>query len=135
MANFVRVDPVKLAALLRDRNGPVVREQIRRGMRVRDRAKVIMGKDTHELEQTTVIRILDSAAGVIVAVGSDAKHALLHHDDTRPHVILPVKAKVLVFRIKGGGLVFAASVNHPGTKGTKYLERAAIAEGLKFRRL
>jgi hypothetical protein len=41
-----------------------------------------------------------------------------------PHIIRPRKAKVLRFRGRGGGVVFARKVNHPGTTRDNFLYRA-----------
>jgi hypothetical protein len=44
---------------------------------------------------------------------------------TKPHVILPRSGVALRFRGgPSGGFVFAKKVNHPGTKGTHFLQRA-----------
>lgn len=40
-----------------------------------------------------------------------------------PHVIVPRKAKVLVFRDKSGKLVFTKRVDHPGFEGVDYAEK------------
>jgi hypothetical protein len=58
----------------------------------------------------------------VAFVGSDHPIALIHHEGTRPHLIVPRKAKALAFYPRGGtALVFAKRVNHPGTKPNKYL--------------
>lgn len=46
----------------------------------------------------------------------DVKYAAIHEfgGKTSPHVIEPVKAKVLAF-VMGGKQIFAARVNHPGS--------------------
>ena len=71
-----------------------------------------------------------------VTVGSDLEYAAAVNDGTRPHVIRPRRAKVLRFSV-GGQVVFARLVNHPGTKGTKFLDKAledvARARGYSFR--
>lgn len=58
----------------------------------------------------------------VAFVGSDHPIALIHHEGSRPHVILPRKAKALAFVPRGSNrLVFAKRVNHPGTKPSRYL--------------
>lgn len=54
---------------------------------------------------------------------SDEKHAEVEERGSRPHVIRPRKARALRFTI-GGRVVFAKSVRHPGTKGSKALASA-----------
>lgn len=50
------------------------------------------------------------------------------HDGTVAHVIRPRSRKALRFPV-GGRVVFATKVNHPGTRGSKFLERALPAAG------
>ena len=42
---------------------------------------------------------------------------------TRPHVIVPVRARALHFFTRGGVEVFTRRVHHPGTKPNPYQER------------
>jgi hypothetical protein len=44
-------------------------------------------------------------------------------EGTKPHEILPVKAKFLRFIARDGALVFAKRVMHPGTKGDGFAGR------------
>lgn len=57
-----------------------------------------------------------------VEVGAKVKYAYMHHEGTRPHLIVPVRATHLKFR-SGARIVFAKSVLHPGTKANPYLRR------------
>lgn len=69
-------------------------------------------------------------------MGSDLEYAAAINDGSRPHVIRPRRASVLRFNV-GGRVVFARVVNHPGTKGTHFLDKAladvARARGYSFR--
>ena len=56
--------------------------------------------------------------GQVMKVGSDVRHALWHHEGTRPHPI--VGRRVLRF-VKNGKVVFAHKVMHPGTRPNRYL--------------
>ncbi len=75
--------------------------------------------------------------GWAARVGSDLEYASFVHDGTRPHVIRPRRARALRFTI-GGRVVFAARVNHPGTRPNRFLDRAlqqvSRREGLEYRR-
>lgn len=71
-----------------------------------------------------------------VTVGSDLEYAAFVNDGTAPHVIRPRRAQVLRFNV-GGRVVYARVVNHPGTRGTKFLDKAlqqvAAQRGYSFR--
>ena len=54
---------------------------------------------------------------------ADTPYALAVHEGSRPHVIEP-KGKVLRFPSKGGTIVYAKRVNHPGTRGNPFLTKA-----------
>lgn len=58
----------------------------------------------------------------VAFVGSDHPIALIHHEGSKPHVIVPHTAKALVFIPRGSNTtVFTKRVHHPGTKPSKYL--------------
>ena len=63
---------------------------------------------------------------ISVAIYPTVKYALPLHEGSKPHVIVPVRKKVLAFR-KGGKLIFARRVNHPGYKGNRFVERTVNA--------
>lgn len=58
--------------------------------------------------------------GQMMKIGADVRHALWHHEGTRPHVIVPQRARILRFA-KNGRVVFAHKVMHPGTRPNRYL--------------
>lgn len=60
---------------------------------------------------------------VIGGVTSHAPYSAFVHMGTKPHVIRPRNASALKFNA-GGETVFAASVNHPGTKPRPFLTNA-----------
>lgn len=64
-----------------------------------------------------VDRAAQSVFGRVYSSG-DVKYAGIHEygGKTSPHVIEPKKASVLAFMGKGGGMIFARKVNHPGSK-------------------
>ena len=53
----------------------------------------------------------------------DVDYAQFVNDGTAPHIIRPVRAQALRFRV-GGRIVYAKVVHHPGTRGTRFLDRA-----------
>ena len=55
-------------------------------------------------------------------IGATAPHAIFVHQGTRPHEILPVRAKALRFMI-GNRVVFAKRVWHPGTRAQPFVKK------------
>lgn len=53
---------------------------------------------------------------------------------TRPHTIVPRRAKVLAFK-SGGSMVFARKVNHPGFSGRFYMRRTAQQTAEKIKQI
>lgn len=125
MSTFI-ADGAAIAKLLRSEQGFVAAELLRKGQRVQARAKQLVGKDTHKLERSINKRLGHDGRGLYVYVGSTVPYSLLHHEGTRPHVIVPVKAQVLRFQTRGG-IRFAAIVHHPGTRPNRYLVNALPA--------
>lgn len=58
---------------------------------------------------------------------STSKVARFLESGTRPHVITPRRKDALRFVPAGGGVAFARSVNHPGTKPRNYLAAEVAA--------
>lgn len=102
--------------------GPVGRDLNRRLRTLHFRAEQSAGFRTGELRRRMEIKRKVIRTGLEGQVGSPVKYALLHHQGTRPHVILPRRAKSLRF-VVGGKVVFAKRVNHPGTRPNLYLTR------------
>jgi hypothetical protein len=59
---------------------------------------------------------------ISVSIYPTVKYALPVHEGSKPHIILPVRKTVLAFK-KGGKMIFARRVNHPGNKPNKFVER------------
>lgn len=67
---------------------------------------------------------LEARVGANPAPGNyKVGYAIYMHRGTRPHVILPRQAKALRF-VVNGRIVYAAKVNHPGTRPRPYLTRS-----------
>lgn len=58
-----------------------------------------------------------------IRLGPTVDYAVSVHEGSPPRTIVPVKAKALHFKVKGVD-VFAKRVQHPGTKGNPWLDRA-----------
>lgn len=147
---YVVIDPQKLADYMRSSNGPTVRFLLERGEKVKDEAKRLVGvyqppdafslrnrkRRPGTLRDSIVKRIVDIDGLPAVIVGSEDPIALFHHEGTRPHPIMAVRApgKHLVFFWKKVGHVVAfgpppRGVNHPGTKPNRFLVNALRVVG------
>jgi hypothetical protein len=100
------------------RSGIVGRDLSNRATRVQLAAKAQAGVRTGMLKRDITKSWI--GRGLSIRLGSSRKYALMHHEGTRPHVIRPKHAKALRF-VKDGQVVFAKSVQHPGTRPNHYL--------------
>lgn len=71
----------------------------------------------------------NSVSGTVQAT---AKHAVFVAEGTRPHLIVPRRARFLRF-VVGGRVVYARVVRHPGTRANPFLKRAAAQADLSTR--
>ena len=104
-------------------------------------AKGLVPRRTGNLARTIRVgRVTDTSAEVLAGGRNAVGYAAAVEFGTRPHLIVPRRAKVLAWggaRTLGGRLRkgarathFARRVNHPGTKPHPYL-RPGIAKALK----
>lgn len=92
----------------------------RRALRLQMLAQIQVGKKTGKLKNDIKYKVVRDSRGLIATVGANNKIALMHHNGTRPHIILPKRAQTLRF-FSRGRIVYAKVVHHPGTKPNKYL--------------
>jgi hypothetical protein len=124
-AGGVRLDGAAIARFLRSEQGPIGRDLAVRATRVQEAAKAQCGysevpsEDSH-LRDTIVKRWAEDSQGPMVLVGSSHDRALMHHEGTAPHEILPQEASVLAFPVEGA-MVFTMHVDHPGTAPNRFL--------------
>ena len=64
-------------------------------------------------------------------IQATAKHAKFVEDPTKPHRIEAKKGNVLRF-VQAGEVRFRRAVQHPGTKGTHFLQRATEHAGVEL---
>lgn len=133
-------DNAELARLEGSPDGPIVRDLVRRGTRVQEAAQRQIrlghvGTGRSNLRYTIVKRLVrdggpvaragaGAASGLpVMLVGSEAPHALLHHEGSRPHEIVPRRKKALAFYADSGRgpFVITRRVWHPGTRPNRYL--------------
>lgn len=77
-------------------------------------------RKTGRLERSQTVTYKRTLNTVTWTAEAKAKYAAFVARGTRPHVIRPRVKKVLRFVGRGGAIVFAASVNHPGTKPDRW---------------
>jgi len=122
------MDQAKIRELTTGSTGPVflLVQSLTRAVetRARQEAPVRTGKLRRSIKAGPV-----TAKGTTVhgSVTAHAEHGIFVHEGTRPHVIRARKAKALRF-VVDGRVVFAQSVNHPGTKPNKFMLRAVKGE-------
>lgn len=110
--------------LTRTIQGEARRALRQRAPQVLNRARILAPVDTGRLRSSGKIEY----SGFFgfrpkAVVRFDVNYAEFVNDGTRPHIIRPKNAKALRFRV-GGQVVYARVVHHPGTRGTRFLDRA-----------
>ena len=133
------VNPRQMKILLESEQGPVYRDLMKRGRRVQKEAKERVGvykphpndplagyrkRRPGTLRDSIVVRRLRTEGGsdLVVAVGSEDKIAMIHHEGTIPHQIRARRVPNLVFYSPAFGRVIRKpSVQHPGTKPNRFL--------------
>jgi len=126
MAN-VRFYSVVLDNFLNNPSGDVGRFLDNKGKEILALAKAKVGVRTGKLRNSLHMRHMRDARGQYVWVGSKLDYALAHHEGTGPRTITPKSGKVLRF-VSRGQIVYAHSVQHPGTKANRYLSEALRAK-------
>lgn len=133
-------DNAELGRLERSPDGPIVRDLVRRGTRVQEAAQRQVrlghiGSGRSNLRYTIVKRLVreggpvaregaGAASGMpVMLVGSESPIALLHHEGSRPHEIVPRRKKALAFYADSGRgpFVITKRVWHPGFSGNRFL--------------
>lgn len=112
-----------LDRLLNQEGGPVGRYLKEKGNEILIAARSRVGVRTGALRASLHMRHMRDPRGQQLWIGSKLNYALAHHEGTKPHVITPKSGKMLRF-VSRGQVVYAHSVNHPGTKANKYLADA-----------
>lgn len=123
------LDAIRL--VFRDEHGPVGRHLDAASGRVLASARSLVGVRSgtlvaslrRERGQTAAGPFVDVIAGVPRLTG----YLGVHHFGTPPHVIVPRRRRALRFVSRGGRVVFARRVTHPGSAGSYFLTRALRA--------
>ena len=109
-----------LDKFLNSPTGPVGRYLYGRGLRVLIAARSQVGVSTGRLKASLHMEHSRRGPGQQVKIGSPLNYALVHHEGSRPHIIVPKRAETLRFSSRGR-IVYTRVVRHPGTKPNKYL--------------
>lgn len=129
MANRFEFNERGMFSVFQSKGGEVGKSLDHRGTVVQLAAKRQVGKDTHLLERSIVKRWgrgptgrgAAKAGDLIMRVGSNRSYALVHHEGSRPHLIRPRNPNGVLRFQKGGKVIFARVVHHPGTAPNHYL--------------
>lgn len=123
----IRLNPGQLDDLLRNPRGTVGQHFQRLAAASTREAQAIAGQ---ELERRTgkyhggfQAKVERGPRGLRVRLTNNAPQASDIERGTRPHVITPKRATVLVFDTPGG-TVFTRLVHHPGTRAYRIMEKA-----------
>lgn len=87
-------------------------------------AQGLAPRDTGALAASITVKRVGPSSWTVVA---NSPYAMAVHQGTRPHEIRPKNGRVLKFPSRGGRIVYAPKVNHPGTKPNPFLEKAMLA--------
>ena len=117
---IVVIRKAELDFMLNNPSGDVGRYLAKKGRMVQAAAKAQVGVRTGALRASIHMRHLRDSRGQYLKIGSELNYALLHHEGSKPHLIVAKRATVLRF-VNRGRVVYAHSVMHPGTKANRYL--------------
>lgn len=110
--------------LLEGMSGPVQRKLASVATDIAKVARSEAPVKTGKLRNSIVVRPGATTSRLGWSVVADTDYALAVEKGSRPHTIVPRRAAVLRFPSKSGGVVYAHSVNHPGTQPNPFMERA-----------
>lgn len=108
--------------MLNSPGGMVGRHLGKIGNNIAHQARLQVGKKSGRLVRTIRSEhVMRNVLGPGVKVGAYTSYALLHHQGTRPHLILPRRPGGALVFTRGVRIVHTRFVRHPGTKANRYL--------------
>lgn len=120
MATFTK-DNAGMRYVLRAPGGLVYPHIEGKTRRVTTLSKRQVGKDTRALVRSIGYTMeIRSVGGVTGKVTAADKKAIMHHNGTKPHIIVPKRATALRFKYRGR-IVYRQLVRHPGTQPNRFL--------------
>lgn len=121
------IDESAVTAYVRSKNGPIMADIDRRASRVQTVMRAYVRVRTGLLLSTIRKRRSYARGSVTVVVGSKTvDYGIYENYGTRPHRIAARNKQYLRYVTKEGQIVFRKSVNHPGTRGSYFIDRAMI---------
>lgn len=116
------IDQAMLHKELNTSSGGLWRALEIRGAFAVEKAKAQAGVKTGRLRNSIHKRHTGNFTGQYLWIGSKVEYAYMHHEGTRPHLIVPKTAgKMLRFSSKGRMVMTPGPVMHPGTRANPYL--------------
>jgi hypothetical protein len=106
---------------MRDPKGMVGRSMSVLGSKMVVKAKAQVGKKTGALARSIGMSVSRAAYGVKLTVYARDKKAFMHHEGTRPRVILPKNPGGVLIFSKGTRVIKTERVMHPGTRPNRFL--------------
>jgi len=104
-------------------SGVIGKDLLRRARRLQQLARISAPRKTGLLAASITIRYSRGLFNPSVNIGARVPYAYWVHEGTRPHKIRAHRDKLMRFVIKGRVVYIRDSVNHPGTRPTKYLSK------------
>lgn len=133
MAVSIRIDVNNrlINRLLRSPAGPLARNMLTRGNRVRREARRRINSQSGALARSITVDVVVENGGAGVRVGTSLHYARYVHDGTgiygpRHRPIKPTRKKALAFSAGADTVIVASS---PGQRGTQFLREALSAAG------
>jgi hypothetical protein len=118
--SHLNLHKIRLDAYTKTAKGPLWGILQRRGKLVISLARRQVGVDTGRLRASITMDHKTVRYGQELKIGSKNKIAYLHHEGTKPHLIVPKTAPQLVFMSKGR-IIRTQMVKHPGTRPNQFL--------------
>jgi len=112
-----------LEEFLNGSNGPVWKDLDKRTRKTVTEARRQVGYKTGTLRRSIYYKHSRNSLGHVIKIGSDVEYAYMHHQGTRPHIILPKGDHEFLRFSMGTRIVYTRLVNHPGTKPNRFLSQ------------
>lgn len=123
----LKIDAEAVTAYVRSKDGPIMQDIDRRAVRVQTVMRAYVRVRTGYL-LSTIRKQRSYVRGSVTVIAGSKKidYTAYENYGTRPHEIAARNKKYLRYVTKGGQIVFAQRVHHPGTQGSHFIDRAMI---------